>query len=151
MRSIFTPLLAAFLVAAAPAAGAASDVAPGPRGAAKPTVPDLQILRNFRAGTWVMTHHRGQVHRIPLSDGSMLLTGRRLRAQCAFVVVSDTPEEAIVTYRCPNGPSGRTVVRRETASFYVVRAQGIVNNTPFAHRVEWRLATPAERSSLTKN
>lgn len=110
---------------------------------AGPAVPDLLVLRNFRVGTWVRSHQNGEAHRIPLSDGSMMLTGRRLRDRCNFVTVSDTPEEAIVTFRCPNGLSGRTELRRETASFYVVRAQGVVDNRPFAHRVEWRLAKAA--------
>lgn len=105
-------------------------------------LPPLKALDGFQAGQW-------QVKAIGATDGGrevcatgpeMMLTGGRSPAQCEFTSISDSDGEAVVTYHCPGGRTGRTAIRRDAAGIYTVHAQGVDGGRPFAGRSEWRRA-----------
>jgi hypothetical protein len=74
------------------------------------------------------------------SADSFLMGGRG--GQCRFNIISDGPTEAVVTYRCDSGLSGRTALRRDTAGLYTLDTQGLEGGIPFGAREEWRRTGP---------
>jgi hypothetical protein len=120
----------------------------GWRGAASPAsaepLPALKALSSgaFRPGEWTV---RSLDHRLSEHDRSICLTSaERLArggyfrdARCSYTIIEDTAERATINYRCEGG-WGRTDIRRDADSLYIVAAQGLRDGQPFARRVELR-------------
>lgn len=121
-------------------------------GPADERAPSLRIFDGFPGGSWVPTRDGAAQPGVCLERATLMLTGgHQPRLQCNFVIVSNTSDEAVITYRCPSGLSGHTRARRETRNLYSVTAQGIFDNAPFFHRTEWRFAgrcQPGERTKI---
>lgn len=73
-----------------------------------------------------------------MTDPSVLLQLRHSTARCSRFVVSSDARNATVTYSCPLGGNGRTVIKVETPRLVQVETQGIADNAPFAFTVEAR-------------
>jgi hypothetical protein len=108
--------------------------------AASADAPLLKAMADFEPGRFrtdeVGAGGKGQSHCI--ADPDQLLTGGGPAPACQFRVIEDGDAQATVTYRCPGGRSGRTVLRRDAAGIYTLDAQGLANGLPFAARSEWR-------------
>lgn len=61
---------------------------------------------------------------------------------CQLNVLTDEPANAVVSYKCGSGLSGRTEIRRDAAGIYTVHAQGLDKALPFASHAEWRRVGP---------
>ena len=108
--------------------------------AAPAQVPATRALQGFQPGQWQVKPlgNGGEAQTQCLPDAELMLTGKRPAAQCAFTVITDSEDAAVVTYRCAGGRSGRTAIRRDVAGLYTVDAQGLESALPFADRSEWR-------------
>lgn len=104
--------------------------------------PELAILEKLQPGLWNLKE-RGTADtadKLCVRDLRKLLQLRHRDAQCNRYVVSDTPEELTVTYRCPGGGSGRTTIKYEGRGLIQIESQGIAENSPFAFSKEGRYA-----------
>jgi hypothetical protein len=110
-----------------------------PVSAVADTPPPLAALAGFRAGAW-QVKVIGAADSVShcLADSIPMLTGTRPAQECQFRTISDEPNSATVTYRCADGRSGRTAIRRDAGGLFVVDAQGLAGGHPFADRTEWR-------------
>lgn len=107
--------------------------------AAQAQAPDLKALGDWQPGRWLASMVGGRTAApICLTDPEALLAGGRPSPGCTYSVIEDSPARAVVTYRCPSGRTGRTVLRRDAANIYTVDAQGVEAGRPFGDRAEWR-------------
>jgi hypothetical protein len=106
-----------------------------------PVIPALAVLNGgFTPGRWEVRSvdsPKGPSRTLCIASAEAFLMGGR-SGQCRFTIISDGPSEAVVTYRCDGGLSGRTDVRRDTAGLYTLGTQGVERGLPFGAREEWR-------------
>jgi hypothetical protein len=110
--------------------------------AAPAQAPELAMLNKVQPGLWNLKE-RGTTDtadKVCVRDPRKLLQLRHRDAQCNRFVVSDTPDEVTVTYRCPGGGSGRTTIKYEGRGLIQIDSQGIAQNSPFAFAMEGRYA-----------
>jgi len=101
--------------------------------------PDLKPLADWQQGRWLASMVGGRTAApICLKDPEALLAGGRPKPGCTYSIIEDRPTQATVTYRCPGGRTGHTVVRRDAGNIYTVDAQGVDDGLPFGDRAEWR-------------
>lgn len=110
--------------------------------AAMADAPGLRTTRSgFQPGKW-------QVSSVGFGDdagrsicirnaGSFLLGGKP-NNQCMFNVISDDDVNAVVTYKCASGMSGRTALRMDAAGLFTMDVQGIEGGLPYGGRSEWK-------------
>lgn len=113
-----------------------SSAASAPQGATK-----LSALSRLEPGLWQLRdldNAAGQQQSICMADASALLQLRHRNAPCSRLVIADSAKTATVQYTCPATGFGRTEVRVETPRLAQIDTQGIVDNAPFALRVEAR-------------
>lgn len=67
-----------------------------------------------------------------------LLTGARSRGECGITPISKDAAQTVITWRCADGSSGRTQLRRDAAGVYTVHIQGVDGGLPFMEHAEWR-------------
>lgn len=104
--------------------------------------PELAMLNKVQPGLWKL-HERGSsdaADKLCVRDPRKLLQLRHKDTQCNRFVVSDSPDEVTVTYRCPSGGSGRTTIKYEGRGLIQIDSQGIAQNAPFAFAMEGRYA-----------
>lgn len=104
--------------------------------------PELAMLNKVQPGLWHLKE-RGTsdaADRLCVRDPRKLLQLRHRDTQCNRFVLSDTPDEVTVTYRCPTGGSGRTTIKYEGRGLIQIDSQGIAQNSPFAFAMEGRYA-----------
>ena len=94
---------------------------------------------DFRAGQW---HAQpiagiGEARTICLASRDALLTGGRAGA-CSISRISEDAQQSVVTWRCADGSSGRTQLRRDAAQVYTIHVQGVDGGLPFMEHGEWR-------------
>ncbi len=110
-----------------------------PATAAHADAPLLKPLADFQKGQWQGSMVGGRrLGPMCVTAPDAMLTGGGPQSGCTFTVIEDGPSEAVVTYKCPTGRSGRTALRRDAGGLYTIDAQGIANNLPFGDRTEWR-------------
>jgi hypothetical protein len=106
-----------------------------------PTVPAMAVLSGgFTPGRWEVKpvgSPKTPARALCIGSAESFLMGGR-SGQCRFTIISDGPTEAVVTYRCEGGLSGRSDLRRDTAGLYTLETQGIEGGLPFGAREEWR-------------
>ena len=101
--------------------------------------PDLVALAKIQPGQWVLKERDGTGQRsLCLGDPRQLLTPRHAGRVCEPFVVGNAANQAVVTYRCTGGGSGRTTLRVETAQLIQLETQGIADAMPFNVMFEGR-------------
>ncbi len=108
--------------------------------------PELAMLEKLQPGLWNLKE-RGTAEtadKMCVRDLRKLLQLGHKGVQCNRYVVSDTPDELTVTYRCPSGGSGRTTIKYEGRGLIQIDSQGIAQNSPFAFSKEARYAGMCE-------
>jgi hypothetical protein len=108
--------------------------------------PELAMLNKVQPGLWKL-QERGSgdsANKLCVRDPRKLLQLRHKDVQCSRFVVSDSPDEVTVTYRCPSGGSGRTTIKYEGRGLIQIDSQGIAQNSPFAFAMEGRYAGACE-------
>jgi len=66
-----------------------------------------------------------------IADASVLLQMQHPGAVCTRFVMADGPDGITVSYRCPSGGHGRTVVTVTTPRSFDIDTQGIAGGAPF--------------------
>lgn len=66
-----------------------------------------------------------------VADPAILLQMQHPGAACARFVMADGPDGTTVSYRCPSGGHGRTVVTVTTPRSFDIDTQGIAGGAPF--------------------
>ncbi|MFN3817991.1 DUF3617 domain-containing protein [Blastomonas sp.] len=102
--------------------------------------PELAMLDKVQPGLWQLKERGSSdaADKVCVRDPRKLLQLRHKDAQCSRFVLSDTPDEVTVTYRCTAGGSGRTTIRYEGRGLIQIDSQGIAQNSPFAFAKEGR-------------
>lgn len=124
------------------ASPAAVSAAMAPGGPAPRSAP-LKALGGLERGQWELRERgaRGQeapVRRVCVGDPNQLVQVRHGGAQCRRFVVSDSSQEAVVTYQCDGAGNGRTDIRVETPRLVQIRAQGVADSAPYSVALEGR-------------
>jgi len=107
----------------------------------------LRALDGLQLGEWSLRDREpGSVpRRICVSDARQLLQTEHGQAQCRRFVVTDAPQNVVVTYDCGAAGSGRTDLRVETARLAQIQSQGIFGGAPFSRALEARWVGPSCR------
>jgi len=106
---------------------------------AQAEAPYLKALSDWQQGRWLASMVGGRTGApICLKDPEALLMGGRPKPGCTYTIIEDRPIQATVTYSCPGGRTGHTVLRRDAGNIYTVDAQGVDGGLPFGDRAEWR-------------
>lgn len=94
----------------------------------------------FQPGLWKADpiSNIGQAKRMCLRSIDQLLTGGRGGGGCTFTPIRSDATQTIVTWRCADGASGRTQLRRDAANVYTIHTQGVDGGLPFMEHAEWR-------------
>ncbi len=102
--------------------------------------PAVEALASVQSGRWELRSRTdASLNRaFCMTDPSVLLQLRHSTSRCSRFVVSSDARNATVTYSCPMGGNGRTVIKVETPRLVQVETQGIADNAPFAFSVEAR-------------
>lgn len=130
-----TSILAAAALLSILASGTARPAAADPLPPVKALGPDA-----FRPGEWTLRPLGARAGMKPrpiclISPERMARAGYFREQDCSYNVLADTREHATISYRCEGG-WGRTEIRRDAADLYIVDAQGLLDNKPFARRAE---------------
>jgi len=81
----------------------------------------------------------GVSHQECLARSADLMMGARSFRGCKSNSISADARQTVVTWRCEDGASGRTSIRRDSAGVYTVHLQGVDGKgLPFAEHAEWR-------------
>lgn len=108
--------------------------------AAQPIAPKA-LADGFVPGQWKAVEvavDQKAVRSICLTSQAQLATDGRPADGCQMKVLTDEPGNAVVSYKCESGLSGRTEIRRDAAGIYTIHAQGLEGGLPFASHSEWR-------------
>jgi len=106
---------------------------------ARAEAPFLKALADWQQGRWLASMVGGRTGApICLTEPEALLTGGRPKPGCTYTIIEDRPTQATVTYICPGGRTGHTVLRRDAGNIYTVDAQGVDGGLPFGDKAEWR-------------
>ncbi len=119
--------------------GVSAVVAARPAVIAQPAAA-IEALANLQSGRWELrSRTEASMNRaFCMTDPGILLQLRHSTARCSRFVVSSDARNATVTYSCPLGGNGRTVIKVETPRLVQIETQGIADNAPFAFSVEAR-------------
>lgn len=107
---------------------------------AQPIAPKA-LADGFSPGQWKAVEvavTQKAVRTICLSTQAQMVTDGRPADGCQMNVLTDEPHNAVISYKCESGLSGRTAIRRDAAGIYTIYAQGLEKGLPFASRSEWR-------------
>lgn len=107
----------------------------------------LRALEGLQLGQWSLRDREpgSAPRRICVSDAKQLLQTEHAQAQCRRFVVTDAPQQVVVTYDCGAAGNGRTDLRVETARLAQIQSQGVVAGAPFSRSLEARWVGPACR------
>lgn len=98
-------------------------------------------LADFSAGLYAANPigRSGGAHQECLTGSAQLVTGARPFRDCRHSPISADARQTVITWRCEDGASGRTTIRRDSAGVYTVHLQGVDGTgLPFAEHAEWR-------------
>lgn len=115
--------------------------------ASAPQPGKLGALARIEPGRWELRdldNLRAQQQSICVADPVALVQLRHRGSPCSRLVISQDAEAATVHYTCPANGFGRTSVRLETPRLAQIDTQGIIDNAPFAYRVEARRVGPCK-------
>ena len=107
---------------------------------AQPIAPKA-LADGFSPGQWKAVEvavNQKAVRTICLASQAQMATDGRPADGCQMNVLTDEPGNAVVSYKCEGGLSGRTEIRRDAAGIYTIHAQGLDKGLPFASHSEWR-------------
>lgn len=102
--------------------------------------PAPKVLGRIAPGAWDLRARDPQDRRTHLcvANAVSLMQPRHAGQQCEQYVVQNESERAAVTYNCPKGGRGHTVLRRETGELVQIDTQGVSQGEPFAMALEGR-------------
>ena len=113
----------------------------------------VAALAKLEKGLWQLRGLDGAGTPYPaicIADPNMLMQIQHRNSPCSRLVISQDTRHAVVHYTCPAGGFGRTELRFETPRLAKIDTQGIVDNTPFAYRVEARNVGPCPGSRASR-
>ena len=99
------------------------------------------LADGFSPGQWRAVEvavNQKAVRTICIATQAQMATDGRPAEGCQMNVLTDEPGNAVISYKCESGLSGRTEIRRDAAGIYTIHAQGLDKGLPFASHSEWR-------------
>ena len=107
----------------------------------------MVALGQLEPGLWEMRgldNVRTKRRPICLGDPAVLIQLEHGQITCSRLVIANKAQMLTVHYVCPFNGFGQTSVRVQSPRLARIETQGIVNNAPFAYRVELRRLGPCD-------